>query len=300
MRSQPIPVALPVADPAAAPQRVPVLTGVGPGSFFALTYALSWLVWVPLDLSRHGILLPAIPDGTSTLVRLLGVLMPAGAAIVLTARSGGRAELGALLGRLRIWRVGLRWWAAAVVLQPVILVASGLAANLLAGREVVPVVPPDSLATGLVTLVFLLLAVLGEEIGWHGVALPGLQQRTTVLRASLLLGVLWAVWHLPFWLLLESFDQYGAGYLGLNLLLIVPFSVYLSWLFNNARFSILLPVAFHLAFNVINTAPFAVTMDLTAFAILITAEWVLALLLLPRLRGSLAWLGDTRPRPTAG
>jgi membrane protease YdiL (CAAX protease family) len=275
------------------PARVPQLTSVSPGRFFVLTYALSWLVWVPLDLSRFGIVLPEIPSGTSALVRLLGVLMPAVAAMILSARAGGRSELGAMLSRLRIWRVGVRWWVAAVVVQPLILVGSGVLANLLAGEAAVPLVPFDSLGTFAVTAVFLLIAVLGEEIGWHGVALPSLQQRTSVLRAALVLGVLWAVWHLPFWLLLDSYAQYGPGYIGLNLLLIVPFSIYISWFFNNARFSILLPVAFHLAFNVINTAPFSVTMDLGAFAILITAEWVLGLLVLPRLADSVGWYPRT-------
>ena len=52
---------------------------------------------------------------------------------------------------------------------------------------------------------------------------------------------------------------------------------------------LLLPVAFHLAFNAINTAPFAVTMDIGAFVILIAAEWALGLLVLPGLRDSLSW-----------
>jgi membrane protease YdiL (CAAX protease family) len=272
---------------------VPQLTSVTPTRFFVLAYALSWLIWIPLDLAHFGIGLPAIPDGTSALVRLLGVLMPAVAAMVLSARAGGRRELRAMLARLRIWRVGWRWWAAAVVVQPLILIGSGLAANLLAGEAVVPFVPFDSVAAFLVTAIFLLIAVLGEEIGWHGVALPALQQRMSVLGAALVLGVLWACWHLPFWLLLDSYAQYGLGYIGLNLLLIVPFSIYITWFFNNARFSILLPVAFHLAFNIVNTAPFAVTMDIGGFAILIVAEWALCLLVLPRLDHSVAWC----PRP---
>jgi membrane protease YdiL (CAAX protease family) len=269
--------------------RMPHLTNVEPARFFALTFALSWLVWIPLDLAHFEIGLPSIPDGTSTLLRLLGVLMPAVAGIVLSLQAGGRREVGSMLARLRIWRVGVRWWVAAVVVQPLVLIGSGLLANLLAGRTVVPFVPFDSTATLVVTMVFLLIAVLGEEIGWHGVALPALQQRSTILRASLTLGVLWAVWHVPFWLLLDSYAEYGIGYIGLNLLLIVPFSVYISWFFNNGRFSILLPVAFHLAFNAVNTAPFAVTMDIGAFVILIAAEWVLGLLVLPRLRDSLSW-----------
>jgi membrane protease YdiL (CAAX protease family) len=272
---------------------VPHLTNVSPARFFVLTYALSWLIWIPLDLAHLEIGPLVIPEGTSTLIRLLGVLMPAVAAMLLSARAGGRRELGSMLSRLRIWRVGLRWWAAALLVQPMILIASGLLANLIAGNDVVPFVPFDSLGTLIVTGVFLLLAVLGEEIGWHGVALPALQQRMSIVRAALTLGVLWAMWHLPFWLLLDSYAQYGIGYIGLNLLLIVPFSAYISWFFNNARFSILLPVAFHLAFNLVNTAPFAVTMDISAFAILIGAEWVLGLLVLPRLPESVAWSRST-------
>lgn len=276
--------------------RMPHLTNIEPGRFFVLTYALSWLVWIPLDLAHFEIGLHAIPDGTSTLLRLFGVLMPAVAAVVLSLRAGGRRELGSMLSRLRIWRVGIRWWVVAVVVQPLVLIGSGLLANLLAGRTAVPFVPFDSIATLVVTVVFLLVAVLGEEIGWHGVALPALQQRSTILRASLTLGVLWAIWHVPFWLLLDSYAQYGIGYIGLNLLLIVPFSVYISWFFNNGRFSILLPVAFHLAFNLINTSPFAVTMDLGAFVILIAAEWALGLLVLPRLRDALSWAPEVRVR----
>jgi uncharacterized protein len=272
--------------------RVPHLTNVTPTRFFVLTYALSWLVWIPLDLAHFEIGLPAIPSGTSTLIRLFGVLMPAVAAMVLSARAGGRRELRAMLSRLGTWRVGLVWWAAAVIVPSGVLVASGVAANLLSGETVVPFVPFDSLGTLIVTTIFLVIAVLGEEIGWHGVALPALQQRMSVLEAALVLGVLWAFWHLPFWLLLDSYAQYGPGYIGLNLLLIVPFSVYITWFFNNARFSILLPVGFHLAFNIVNTAPFPVTMDIGAFAILIVAEWALALLVLPHLGSSVAW----RPR----
>jgi membrane protease YdiL (CAAX protease family) len=177
-----------------------VITSIRPRTFFAWTFLASWLIWIPLVASRWEIGPFAIPEGTSNIVRLFGVLMPAVVAIVLTARGEGRPGVGRLLGRLRIWRVGWRWWAAAVVVPSGLLIAIGLGWNLAGGAP--PVEPVDDLTLALLVVnsVFLLIASLGEEIGWRGVAQPGLQRDATALRASLVLGILWAVWHVPFWL----------------------------------------------------------------------------------------------------
>ncbi len=262
---------------------MPRLTGVPPMRFFALAFILSWGVWIPLDLAHAGVEPFAVLDGPSPLLRLLGVVMPAVAAIVLSLRTGGRPEAGRLLRRLGVWRVEARWWLAAVAVQPVLLVACAALAGLLAGGPAVPIVTIDPAALA-VSTVFLLIAVLGEEIGWHGVGLPGLQQRHPVTWSALVLGVLLATWHLPFWFLLDPLDRFGPGYLVLNYLFIVPLAVYTTWFFNGARFSILLPVAFHLAFNIVNTAVLPVTDNLAAFAVLIAGEWILAILVLPQLR----------------
>jgi uncharacterized protein len=259
------------------------LTTVSPTRFFVLTYALSWLIWLPLVASHFDIGPLRIPEGTSNLVGLFGVLMPATVALVLSWRSGGRPEVRALVSRLRIWRVGAGWWAAAVLLQPLLLVIAGVAANLLGGSTAVPWTPPDSVGYLVVTVIFLLIAVLGEEIGWRGVALPALEQRMGTLAATMTLGTGWAVWHVPFWLLQDSYTQFGPGYIGLNLLLIVPFSLYIAWFFNHTRFSILVPVGFHIGFNVVNTLLFQVTMSVEAFLILIALEWIVGLLVLRHL-----------------
>jgi membrane protease YdiL (CAAX protease family) len=133
----------------------------------------------------------------------------------------------------------------------------------------------------LVNAIMLLNATLGEEIGWRGVALPGLQGQNTPVRASLILGFLWATWHIPFWLLLDSFDQFGAGYLLLNFLFVLPLTFYITWFFNHGSSSILLPVAFHVSFNIINTVLFPVTIHIGAFGIFVALEWVMAFVILP-------------------
>ena len=256
---------------------------VRPLTFFALTYALSWLIWIPLALSHFGIGPFYISEGTSSGVRLLGVLMPAASALLLTAFAAGRAGLRSLFSRLLIWRVGWRWWAAAALVQPALLVITGLAYNSLGGQPPIPAAPMVSIAALLVNIFFLLLATLGEEIGWRGLALPALQQRHSARTASIILGVLWAAWHIPFWLLLDTFDQYGIGYLGLNILFVLPLTFYITWFYNHGRASLLLVVACHVSFNIINVAFFPVTTNIAAFGIFIALSWAIALFLLPRL-----------------
>lgn len=257
-------------------------TQVRPATFFGLAFLLSWLIWIPLALSRLGLGPLHTPEGISSAVRLLGVLMPAVSALLLTARAGGRDAVRELLGRLKIWRVGWQWWLAAVVALPTLLVASSLAYNRFGGRP--PVVPPPVSPVALaVNVVFLALAMLGEEIGWRGVALPGLQQRHRALAASAVLGLLWATWHVPFWPLLDTFDQYGIGYLALNFLLALPMTLYITWFFNHGQASLLLPVAFHLAFNLVNVVWLPVTTSIGAFRVFIAALWVISFLMLRRL-----------------
>jgi membrane protease YdiL (CAAX protease family) len=112
---------------------------------------------------------------------------------------------------------------------------------------------------------------------------PGLEQRATPLRASIVLGLLWTTWHVQFWLLRDSYDQFGVGYLVLDLVLIVPSTIYITWFFNHTRFSLLVPVAFHVVFNTVNVAWLPVTGVIVPSALYIAGLWVLAALVVRRL-----------------
>jgi membrane protease YdiL (CAAX protease family) len=252
---------------------------ISPARFFGLAFTLSWLIWIPLALAYFDIGPLHIPESTSAVVRLLGVLMPAVAAIVLASRYGGGQALRGLLSRLGFWRVGWRWWLAAVLVQPLLLLLTGLIWNLVSPSAGLTPALPISVSMFVVNVIFLLIATLGEEIGWRGVALPALQQRYSPLRSSVILGLLWAIWHIPFWLLLDTFARYGWVYVGMNFLLVLPFTVYITWFFNHTRGSLLLPVMSHLTFNIMNTMVYAVTLELGAFSILIGFVWIVAFLI---------------------
>jgi membrane protease YdiL (CAAX protease family) len=197
--------------------------------------------------------------------------------------AGGRAALRGLLGRLLIWRVNWRWWAAAALVLPALLVLTGLAYNLLGGQPPILAAPQTSIAALLINVFFLLVATLGEEIGWRGLALPTLQLRHSAFVSSAILGILWAAWHIPFWLLMDTFDQFGPGYLAFNFLFVLPMTFYITWFYNHGQSSLLLVAASHVAFNIVNVALFPVTTNLVAFGIFTAVCWIIALLVMPRL-----------------
>lgn len=261
----------------------PTTSPVSPLAYFVLTFVLSWAIWIPLTLSHYAVWPLTIPEGVSAIVRLLGVLMPGVAAVLLTSRAGGGSAVKRLLSRFAIWRVGWRWWAAAILVQPVLLGLTALIHNSLGADDPIRPVPFAGWGTLIANFIFLTLASLGEETGWRGVALPGLQARRSAVASSLVLGLVWATWHLPFWILLGTTEQFGLGYYALNYLGFVPLTFFVTWFFNHSRGSLLLPVVFHVVFNMVNVAWLPVTSSVPGYMLLIAAEWLVALLLVRRM-----------------
>jgi membrane protease YdiL (CAAX protease family) len=250
---------------------------VSPTAFFVLTFILSWSIWISLILASSQ-----ISEGLSNIVRLFGVLMPAVAAISLTAYAAGRTGIKQLFSRLKIWKVGGKWWLSGLLVYPVLLVAAGLLYNLFDAQNSITVLP-FSVSVLIANVIFLTIAALGEEIGWRGVALPALQKKYSAVLSSLALGLLSAVWHLPFWLLIGTLSQFGWTYFVMNFLFIVPTTFFITWIFNNTKGSLLLPVAFHLAFNIVNVAIFPVTNSVGAFGVFIVLQFVVMLMTIPSL-----------------
>jgi uncharacterized protein len=112
-------------------------------------------------------------------------------------------------------------------------------------------VPPEALGAGpwpLLPLAFLqqllIGSAMGEEPGWRGYALPRLQARWTALAASIVLGALWGLWHLP---RLLADGSPVASSLGWLLLGIIPWAILYTWLYNGTGGSLLLPLLLHAA-----------------------------------------------------
>ncbi len=193
--------------------------------FLVLAFLLSWLPWPLVALNPDSS--PMVPFG------------PLLAAIVVAVLTEGRRGLGRLLGQLTRWRRGWRWYVAALLLPPV---TSGLAAGLaLALGGSGTIARPDWALAGATFASTLLLIGLFEEAGWRGYALPRLQQRMSGLAAALLLGGIWALWHLPE---LVS-DPTGQRPPVQFVIIVVAQSVFLTWLYNSTDGSLPLVMLSH-------------------------------------------------------
>jgi membrane protease YdiL (CAAX protease family) len=194
--------------------------------FLALAYLLTWAL---LPLTRISIAFS-----------LLALCGPAVAAVI-TATLWRREELAGLWRRTTQWRAGGRWYLLALLLP---LLVSGLRS----GMEYVLGAPGPIRFQPISTLNLIVFALIaGEEIGWRGFALPHLADRVGWLRASLIIGVLWAVWHLPLFHM-AGMPQYGTPflpYIGYTIAL----SVILSVLTLSTAGSVVIATLFHGAVN---------------------------------------------------
>lgn len=158
-------------------------------SFTALAIGLSWAVWLPLACSA-----------SDSPIKDLGSFGPFLAALIVVMVGSDRR--GPWLSRLKAWRVPFRWYAFVLVGPVVVCAAVVLGAQAL-GTTDLHFNDPAQLY--LVVPVFLFVLVLGgplgEEPGWRGLLLPTLAERTTYPVAGLVVGVVWAIWHLPLFLI---------------------------------------------------------------------------------------------------
>ena len=210
-------------------------------AFLVLSYGLTWALLMPLAIFRD-----ATAGPYTTLALLIGSNIPSAVAIALTAIGLGRGATRKLLGRLLIWRVGWRWYL--LLLAPTALVIGTITlVAITRGGPTAALAMPLSNAIFFVAFMTFPGSATGEELGWRGFALPRLQFRHTALIASLILGSLHGLWHLPLWLRGDA-DHRLSVYPAF-LIQAIGLAVIYTWLYNSTKGSVLLAVLFHTATN---------------------------------------------------
>jgi uncharacterized protein len=206
--------------------------------FFLLTYAIMWACFFSVAAMS-----PRAPG--RGLLLLLGPFAPSLAALWLTARADGNQGIRALLRRILQWRVGARWYLFAIGYLAAIKLTVALLHRAINGswphfgRELPGVI--------LVAIVISAPFQAGEEVGWRGYALPRLVARFGLARASVLLGLIWACWHLPQFFIREA-DTFGQSFF-VYVLQVTALSVAMAWLWARTNGSLLLPMLMHAAVN---------------------------------------------------
>jgi len=260
--------------------------------FFALTFIISWYPWYTSGVGFKA-------------------AGPSYAGLIVVALVGGWAGIKEMLRRLVHWRVGAIWWIVAFF-GSLAIVLSAIGVHILAGGKaptfliwkVEPLMVP--------VLMFILISPMGgaggeEYFGWRGYAQPRIQEKLgnwAPLLTSLIIGVVWAVWHLP-----EFFNpastQYALGWSGFVPLLSMEItnSVIMTWLYNKTGGSVLVAgVIWHLMIDTFSTtllSNFTVTgmlsgvtmqpVDMGLIMMLVVIMSILALVLVLVTKGQLGF-----------
>jgi membrane protease YdiL (CAAX protease family) len=181
---------------------------------------------------------------TSNPFFLLAVYSPSLSGILLIWHHYGLKGLGSFFRRLFIWRAPIQWWLFLLLGIPVIIYTAAAIIGTI--NEPFRFTPWYMVLPALAHS--LLLGPMGEEFGWRGLALPLLQRRFAPFWAGLILGVVWAIWHAPAFLMSgtpQSAWSFGPFFIGL-----IAIAVILTPLFNASRGSLLIAILYHL--NIMN------------------------------------------------
>lgn len=224
--------------------------------FGGLTFALTWLVVGAYIWDNDAATAAIGPMKLGAPAFYVAVYAPAIMALLVTAFRYGRGGLGSLLASLVRVRVRWTWIAISLLGYPalwlLVYLIKATAGGQLRGFDFDP---------WLVALPLLLLhgfilrdpGALGEELGWRGFALPRLLELMHARNAALILGLVWAVWHLPaFYVASLSQSTFAIAPFVVQ---VTAFSVFMTWVFVNARGSVLWAgVIPHMLFNAVSHA----------------------------------------------
>jgi len=213
------------------------------GVFLALTFGLTWGLSALLFLFYDQIIAIFGEISMTNPLFILAVYAPGIAGVFLVWWYYGLKGLGSFFRRLTLWRAPAGWWLFLVLGIPAIVYAGAALSGTLGDPA-----PFSSWSEILTALGLALFLGPIEEFGWRGLALPLLQRRFAPFWAGLILGVFWALWHIPSFLM--SGTPQSTWSIWPNLAGIIAISVILTPLFNVSRGSLLIAILYH--FQVMN------------------------------------------------
>ena len=212
--------------------------------FFLIAFAIAWAVMARPIAQNYSFLSEVLPLET---LLIAGSWMPNIAAFIVLGfiikRKGGIKAL--LKGWLK-WRMHPGWYLLA--LSPLFFgfITIWVYQWIYGYSPSTELLADPAAFIGLLVLITI-TGAMGEELGWRGFALPRLQLRMNALSASILLGILWALWHLPLWfagLGFESIPFWAYMLIGIS------FSIMVTAACNSSVGSLLIATLFHLFLNV--------------------------------------------------
>jgi membrane protease YdiL (CAAX protease family) len=198
-------------------------------SYFGLTFTISWmgaLALVAPKLLRGE----PVPKLTGILMFPVMLLGPVLSSVLLTWLADRKDGLRELFSRMRRVRVGAKWYAA-LLIPPAVM----LTVLLCLKTFVSPVFAPNRFVIG---ISFGIVAGFFEEIGWMGLAFPRMARKENALAASVALGLLWGMWHMPVIDYLGTATPHGTYWLRYFVAFVAAMTamrVLIGWIYTNTQ-----------------------------------------------------------------
>lgn len=219
-------------------------------AYFVMAFGITWII--EIGLAFYGI---SMQTASGSVMLSLSVLGPATAAIVLTYLTGDRDEIHDYWQRIADKkRIGPRWYLVVLFLPAVLFSLSALLDILMGGKGLNFGAQIAQFSVNPFYLIIIaVIAPTFEEFGWRGYALDKLQMRWNALFSSLILGVLWALWHLPIFFIPGTYQHsLGVGSMAFwtYMISVIPLTILFTWVFNNTYRSTLSAILFHIAIDI--------------------------------------------------
>jgi membrane protease YdiL (CAAX protease family) len=220
--------------------------------FFLIVYGLNAIMWV-LSTIFHPKQPTSLTDPSVlfwVLIVVPTVIGPTLAAFVMTAITKGKPGVKALWRRFWNRNLSLKWLLIALLGFEGLRLVTNLAVRTIEGRPypIVDTSNPFWMNIPLFLATFI-SSGMGEEFGWRGYVLPRLQAKWNALTSSIVLGLLWAAWHIPAFMIPNISPLYQRNFLEW-LPMALLFTVICTWIFNNTEGSVLAAAIFHASLNI--------------------------------------------------
>jgi membrane protease YdiL (CAAX protease family) len=217
--------------------------------FFILAFLFSWILWLPGLLMTFDIIRPnQTLSNINNALKWVAGIGPSLAALILISRDKGKIGIKNLFRRVFMYKLGF-WYLPLLLLLPCILIFAHFL-NFLIFNASFPKTGPLS-EPWWIPVLFLVFFVMqfSEELGWRGYALDRLQKKWNAVFSSILLGMIWAIWHVPMFMINGyaqhdyhlPFEQF--------IITLVLLSIIITWIQNNSKGSLIPAFTIHALIN---------------------------------------------------
>jgi membrane protease YdiL (CAAX protease family) len=240
--------------------------------YFFIAFVFTWSISAILILSKFGVIKPF-----PLWMHSFTAYGPLISAFIVTGLCRGSTGVKSLFLRIIEWKIGFRWFIVSALSLITIFVFAGVIFYLLTGQGINigllgQLDNTANLGISGAWLFSVLTSGIGEETGWRGFALPRLQKSRSAFTSTIILSIIWAFWHLPYFFYVPGYMIWGLADFPFIILGLIIGGFILTWLYNSTKGSVLAVAMWHGSFDFVTTTKGA-SVSVAVFVCAIILLW---------------------------